>query len=59
MEILSVAGIIGLSVVVVALSMALLGKDVPEWLSMAVGAVVLRFYNRGNGNGSKDGAKKG
>lgn len=53
-EIISVAGIIGLAVVSVALVMALLNVDVPDWLSMAVGTVVGYFYSKFNGkNGDK------
>lgn len=48
-EILSVAGIIGLAVIGVALTMALLHIEVPDWLSMSVGAVVGYFYRATNG----------
>ena len=62
LEILSVAGIVGLALVGGALFLAVQEKGVPEWLSMAVGAIVLRFYNR-PGNGStpkeKDDASQG
>ena len=49
-EMLSVAGVIGLAVVGVALAMAFLGKDVPDWMSMSVGAVVGYFYGKLKGN---------
>mgnify|MGYP001576030571 CR=1 FL=1 len=52
-EILSVAGIIGVLVVVVALIMAFIGVEVPSWLSMAVGTVVGFFYgNKGKNGGN-------
>ena len=52
-EILSVAGVIGLAVVGVALAMAFLGRDVPDWLSMSVGAVVGYFYGKLRGGNDK------
>ena len=51
-EILSVAGIIGVLVVVVALIMAFIGVEVPSWLSMAVGAVISFFYNKNKNGGN-------
>lgn len=51
-EIVSVAGIIGLSIVGIAVIMALIGRDVPAWLTMAVGTVVGYFYGKGRNGGN-------
>ena len=45
-EIISVAGIIGLALVLGGVFMALTGRDVPEWMSTAIGAIVMKFYLR-------------
>lgn len=45
-EIISVAGIIGLVLVGVGAYMAVTGREVPEWMAVAIGAIVSRFYNR-------------
>ena len=55
MEIISVAGIIGIGLIATAAFLALAGKDVPEWLAVAVGSIVTYFYSKTNGNGKSGG----
>lgn len=49
-EIISVAGVIGLAVIGVALFMSATGRDLPEWLVGSAGLIIGYFY-RGNRNG--------